>query len=398
MLNTGRTLWQSRGANGQGLAPGAALWGETLGRAGYDTFMAGKWHLPDAALPRSFKTIGPLTGGFLPSTTHGGAAYHRPAPGNPWTPDDPQWKGHWLDVNGRTVHSSERIADAAIDFLKSRAPAHAAPFFMYVAFNAPHDPRQAPGEFLAMYPPAKLKLPPNFLPQHPFLIEADFNGRDEILAPYPRTPEAIRVHLQEYYAILTHLDAQIGRILDALDASGRADNTVVIFTSDQGLAVGQHGLLGKQNLYDHSLRVPFLLAGPGIPKGRRCDALFHLQSLYATTCEMAGVSVPDTVQFPSLVPLITGRKKQLHDALYAAFLHRQRAVRTARWKLIRTPGAQQVQLFDVKNDPWEQRNLATAPRHAATRAQLDNRLRELMKELHDPMDAADLFPVAAPAR
>jgi len=390
MLNTGRTVWQCRGTNGQGLAEGAALWGETLGQAGYDTFMAGKWHIPDKALRRSFQTLGPLTGGFLMSTTNGGEAYHRPAPGSSWTPDGAQWKGHWLDVDGRIVHSSVRIADAAIDYLQTNVARSTNPFFMYVGFNAPHDPRQAPREFLDLYPPAKLKLPPNFLPHHPFLIEANFNGRDEILAPYPRTPEIIRVHLQEYYAIITHLDAQIGRVLDALEASGQAANTVVIFTSDQGLAVGQHGLLGKQNLYDHSLRMPFIIAGPGIPKGKRNDVLFNMQSLFATTCEMAGVPVPDSVQFPSLVPLLTGQKKKLHDALYAAFLDRQRAVRTEQWKLIRTPKAGQVQLFDVKKDPWETRNLAHETKYAATLAMMDAKLRELMREVKDPLPVEQL--------
>jgi len=391
MLNTGRTLWESRGTNGQDIATGAALWGETLGRAGYDTFMDGKWHIPDSALERSFKRLGPLTGGFLPSTTNGGAAYFRPAPDNPWTPDDPQWKGHWLEMGGRTVHSSVRIADAAIDYLRTDVTHSANPFFMYVAFNAPHDPRQSPREFLDMYPANKLKLPPNFLPKHPFLIEANFNGRDEILAPYPRTPEVIRTHLQEYYAIITHLDAQIGRILDALKASGKEDNTIVIFTSDQGLAVGQHGLLGKQNLYEHSLRMPFIIAGPGIPKGKRNDALFNMQSLFATTCEMAGLSIPETVQFPSIAPLIIGTKMQLHEALYAAFLDRQRAVRTTRWKLIRTPLEKQVQLFDMKKDPWEMRNLASDPRHAPTVFLLDGKLRELMRAMKDPLPEEQLF-------
>jgi choline-sulfatase len=396
MLNTGRTLWQSRGSNGQGLAPGAVLWGEALGRAGYDTFMAGKWHLPEEALTRSFRTLGPLTGGFLPSTTNGGAAYHRPAPGNSWTPDDPKWGGHWLTTNGQTLHSSALIADAAIDYLKTAGARGGRPFFMYIAFNAPHDPRQAPGAFLDLYPTKSLKLPPNWAPRHPFPIEAGFNGRDEILAPYPRTRDIIRIHLQEYYAIITHLDAQIGRILAALDSSGQAANTVVIFTSDQGLAVGQHGLLGKQNLYDHSLRVPFIIAGPGIPRSKRCEALVHLQSLFATTCEMGNVPVPSTVQFPSLVPLVTGKKRQLHEALYAAFLDRQRAVRTERWKLIRTPMAGQVQLFDVKHDPWETRNLAGDPRHAATRARLDAKLRELMRELRDPLPEAQVFTASRP--
>ncbi len=131
--------------------------------------------------------------------------------------------------------------------------------------------------------------------------------------------------------------------------------------------------------------MPFILAGPGIPHGKANDALFNMQSLFATTCEMAGVPVPASVQFPSLVPLITGQKKQLHDALYAAFLDRQRAVRTGRWKLIRTPHAREVQLFDVKNDPWEMRNLAANPKYAKTLAQLDAKLRELMQEMKDPL-------------
>lgn len=385
MLNTGRTLWQCRDASGQGVAEGAALWGETLGQAGYETFMAGKWHLPQQSLERSFKRLGPLTGGFLPSTGPRAPAYLRPAPGNPWTPDDPRWKGHWLEHDGNVVHSSTLIADSAIDFLRDQAAQETKPFFMYVSFNAPHDPRQAPREWLDLYPPGRLRVPPNFLGQHPFLIETSFEGRDEILAPYPRTPDVIRAHLQEYYAIITHMDAEIGRILAALDASGRAENTVVIFTSDQGLGVGQHGLLGKQNLYEHSIRVPFILAGPGIPKGRRNDALIYMQSLFATTCEMAGVPVPDSVQFPSLVPLITARRRELHDALYHAFLDRQRAVRTKEWKLIRTPPSGRVQLFNLRNDPWETRNLADDPRHAKVREALDRRLRELMTEMRDPV-------------
>ncbi|MBL9171102.1 MAG: sulfatase-like hydrolase/transferase [Verrucomicrobiales bacterium] len=390
MLNTGRRVWQCSDAKRQGIADGAALWGETMRQAGYQTFMAGKWHLPQAALVRSFETLGPLTGGFLPSTTNGGLAYYRPAPGNDWTPEDPRWKGHWLEVEGRTVHSSVRIADAAIDYLQHQASTRPAPFFMYVAFNAPHDPRQAPREFLDMYPAGQLRVPPNFLPKHPFRID-NFDLRDEILAPYPRTPAIVQTHLQEYYAIITHMDVQIGRILDALEASGQAQNTVVVFTSDQGLAVGQHGLMGKQNLYDHSVRMPFIMAGPGIPRGRRNDALFHMQSLFATTCEMAGVPVPASVQFPSIVPLITGQQRSGDAALYGAYLDVQRSVRTKDWKLIRSPKESQVQLFRIRQDPWEQRNLAAQPRYASVVAKLDQQLRELMALNQDPMTPRQVF-------
>jgi choline-sulfatase len=276
------------------------------------------------------------------------------------------------------VHSSVRIADAAIDYLLHQVTKRREPFFMYVAFNAPHDPRQAPREYLDLYSRSRLKIPPNFLPQHPFPIDG-YDLRDEILAPYPRTPQIIQAHLQEYYAILTHLDAQIGRVLDALDSSGQADNTVVVFTSDQGLAVGQHGLMGKQNLYDHSVRMPFLLAGPGIPRGRRNHALFHMQTLFATTCDMARVPVPATV------PLITDERKQGELALYGAYLNVQRSVRTKEWKLIRSLKVGQTQLFRVREDPWEQHNLATNPKYASVVARLDQQLRELMILNQDPL-------------
>lgn len=395
MLNTGRTVWQCRGTNESQLPPDAALWGATLGSAGYDTFMVGKWHIPEEALKRSFQSFGPLTGGFLPSTPTDGPAYSRPAPGNPWTPDDPKWKGHWLNVGGRTVHSSVRIADAAVQYLKDRASQNARPFFMYVAFNAPHDPRQAPSKFLDLYPPARVRMPPNFLPKHPFPIDG-YGGRDEILAPFPRTPEIVRKHLQEYYAMISHMDAQIGRILSALESTGQSGNTIVIFTSDQGLAVGQHGLLGKQNLYDHSVRMPFLIAGPGVPAGGRIDAGFYMQSAFATTCDMAGVAIPASVQFPSLKPLITGARKRLYDSIYGAFMDLQRSVRTDDWKLIRTPPARVVQLFDLRRDPWETHNLAADPKNARIVADLDQRLNHWMKELGDPMTPEQLAPALRP--
>lgn len=396
MINTGRMLWSKTGPKQGDVAPDTALWGETLRNAGYATYMTGKWHIPNNALTRSFDSHGPLTGGFLESTPVGGPAYNRPAPGNEWKPDDTKWAGHWLKVKGTTIHSSAYIADSAIDYLQNTASKSEKPFFMYVGFNSPHDPRQAPREFLDMYPTADLKLPPNFLPEPPFKIGATRALRDEVLAPYPRTPEIIRVHLQEYYALVTYMDVQIGRILDALEASGKASNTVVIFTSDHGLAVGQHGLLGKQNVYDHSLRIPFLMAGPGIPKGGRCDALFYMQSLFATTCEMAEVPVPASVEFPSIVPLVSGGKNELYDALYGAYIRDQRSVRTSEWKLVRTPGANEVELFDIRKDPWEMHNLAKDPAQAGTLKQLDDRLRRFLTEMHDPMSEADVFTSPGP--
>jgi arylsulfatase A-like enzyme len=391
MLNTGRYLWTC-GGDTCGDWP---LWGETLGKAGYDTFMTGKWHNQDAALRRSFKTVGPTGGGMFPSRDPDAAEhekqgivkdpYDRPRPGDSWSPYDTTLEGHWRKVDGRIIHSSKLWADTAIDYLNNHAAHSDNPFFMYVAFHAPHDPRQAPKEFVDMYPSAEIEVPPNFLPEHPF-DQGDHKLRDELLAPFPRTKEAIQVHLSEYYAIISHADYHIGRILDALEQSGRADNTIVIFSADQGLAVGQHGLMGKQNQYDCSVRMPLVVCGPGIEPDRQIDALVYLQSMFATTCEMARVGIPETVQFPSLVPLLTGQKARLYDSVYGAYRDLQRMVRTERYKLIRYPHVTEVQLFDLEEDPWETKDLAEDPRYAGTVKKLDAELHRWMKLTGDTLE------------
>ena len=113
-------------------------------------------------------------------------------------------------------------------------------------------------------------------------IRCPHSLRDEKLAPMPRTEHAIKVNRQEYYAIITHMDVQIGRILDSLEESGLADSTYVFYSADHGLGVGHHGLLGKQNLYEHSTRVPFIVQGPGIPKGKQIEAPIYLQDVMPT--------------------------------------------------------------------------------------------------------------------
>ncbi len=440
MLNTGRYLWTC-GGDTCGDWP---LWGETLGQAGYDTFVTGKWHNEAASLKRSFKTVGPTGGGMFPSKDPKAQEhkkqrilkdpYNRPAPGNSWSPSDESLEGHWRKAGDGIVHSSVLWADAAIDYLSHRAigsrqqtrgegilplrpegvpPSDRGqdvrdtkdsrnrrqdagrtqgrdalgtpPFFMYVAFHAPHDPRQAPKEFVDLYPPEEIKVPPNHLPEHPF-DQGDHKLRDEVLAPFPRTKEAVQVQISEYYAIITHLDQQIGRVLDALEKSGEADNTIVIFSADQGLAVGQHGLMGKQNQYDHSVRMPFVLCGPGIEAGRKIETMIYLQSLFATTCDMARIETPQTVQFPSLVPLLTGRTERLYDSIYGAYRDLQRMARTERYKLIRYPHVNEVQLFDLQEDPWETKDLAEDPRYADTVRSLDEQLHRWMKETGDKLE------------
>ncbi|HUA66388.1 MAG TPA: sulfatase-like hydrolase/transferase [Alphaproteobacteria bacterium] len=401
MLHTGRHVWAC-GGNNCGTYP---LLGETLQKNGYHTCAVGKWHNGDATALRSFvagKTIGP---GFYASTPTDGFAYRRPRPGDPWNAWDPKYRGHWTpnglwdiqdgDDGGRRAspryerhqHSSELYADSAVEMIGKLAAQPDTPFFLYVAWNSPHDPRQAPKEFVDMYPAEKIQVPPNFMAQYPFDIGA--NGRDEWLAPDVRTPEVVQVHRREYYALITWMDRQMGRILDALDKSGQADNTYIVVTADHGLAVGEHGLMGKQNLYDCSVRMPFIIIGPGISPGRRIDAMMYQHCLFQTICDIAGILAPATVQFPSLLPLLRGNQTRMFDSMYCAYEKYQRSIRTDSHKLILYPEVRQVQLFDIVNDPWEMKNLATDPANSGTISEL---FRELTKLQHTVSDKLVLNP------
>src|SRR5262249_12278494 len=137
--------------------------------------------------------------------------------------------------------------------------------------------------------------------------------RDEKLAPRPRTPGDVRRHLADYYACIEFLDAQVGRILEALRESGRYERTLIVFTSDHGLAIGSHGLFGKQNLYEHSMRSPLIVAGPGVPRGKRADAMCYLMDIFPTLGALAGVTPPDGNEGVSLAPVLEGRRRSGRD-------------------------------------------------------------------------------------
>jgi arylsulfatase A-like enzyme len=256
--------------------------------------------------------------------------------------------------------TNAKCADAVLDWLK--ADEGKKPFFVYYAPSMPHDPRTAEKEYHAKYDPAKLTLPKNFMTESKLDIGVR-EIRDEKLAKYPREEKEVRQHLADYYACITSLDHHLGRILDALKAAKKLDDTVVIFTSDQGLAVGgRHGLMGKQNLYEH-FKSPLVVAGPGVPKGKS-DALVYLHDLFPTACELAGVKVPAECDGASLVPVLTGKKGKVRDALFAVYTGTQRMVRDDRWKLLWFPKLGKFQLFDLKTDPDELKDLAEAKEHA----------------------------------
>ncbi len=382
MLTSGRFLWHA-----QALEPGLAeeanarrLWPQLLEDAGYETYMSGKWHV-NVDPSDVFNHVSNVRPGMPNQTPEG---YDRPKEGeeDPWSPSDPKFGGYW--EGGK--HWSEVLADDGEVFIRD-ATGRDKPFFLYLAFNAPHDPRQSPQSCVDRYPLDSLDVPDNFLAEYPYGEDmgAGRDLRDERLAPFPRTEYAVKVNRQEYYAIITHMDAQIGRVLRALDDSGEADNTVILFTADHGLGVGQHGLMGKQNMFDHSVRVPLIIAGPGIPAGRTIDTPVYLQDVLPTTLELAGAPAPEHVQFKSLLPLIRGVESESYPAIYGGYRHLQRMVTQGEYKLVVYPTIEKRLLFDLREDPLEERNLAENPAYAARIESMMRILEELQRATGDTL-------------
>ena len=287
-------------------------------------------------------------------------------------------------VVARSVNGSARHADNAIEFLRSQQPGK--PFFLYVAFAAPNDPHAGPGtapkKYMDMYKAGDVPVPPNFMPIHPF-DNGEMIIRDELLAPWPRTKEMMERHLAGFYSVITYMDHQIGRILEALKQTGQYDNTIIIFAADTGTAIGSHGLVGMQNLYEHSVGVPLILSGPGILKGKRSDALVYLYDLFPTICDLAKLDVPEGIDGKSLAPIMKGEETKVRDSVFFAYKDVQRAVRNERWKLIRYPRANETQLFDLRNDPQEMNDLAEDAPYRSKVDEMMDLLRNLQRELGD---------------
>jgi arylsulfatase A-like enzyme len=401
MLNTGRFLWRAHRVDktAEQERQAGRFWSEYLKKAGYETYFTGKWHVK-ANPAKAFDVARHVRGGMPNQTPQG---YNRPLPGepDPWSPFDQKFGGYW---QGGT-HWSVVVADDAIDYLHM-AKKSDKPFFMYIAFNAAHDPRQSPKEYVDKYPLNRIKVPVNFVPEYPWkdAIGCGENLRDEKLAPFPRTEHEVKVHRQEYYALITHMDAQIGRILAALKESGMADNTYIFFTADHGLAVGHHGLLGKQNLFDDSVRVPFMVKGPGVPQGQRNVTPIYMQDVMATTLDLAGIPKPDHVQFNSLMPLVRATSADAsggnsggapYDAIYGAYLGLQRSVKQNGYKLIMYPKIAKALLFNLKDDPQEMKDLADDPQNLPRLKALFARFLDLQRDTGDELDLRSVYPALA---
>jgi arylsulfatase A-like enzyme len=348
-----------------------------FGLHGYNTFGTGKWHNEKTAFEAGFQSGKNV---FL-----GGMADHFNTPlcemGDDGKLGQPVTKGFSTDL----------FAGAAIEYINEfPGGKNKNPFFCYIAFTAPHDPYSPHPDFVDEYSPDSINLPGNFMSLHPFAFD-DLTVRDENLLPWPRQAESVKMVLADYYGLITHLDQRVGDIIETLKQNDLYKNTIIVFAADNGLAIGSHGLLGKQNLYEHSMKVPLIIYGPGVPKGKTSEAFVYLSDLFPTLAELCSLPAPEGIDGQSLASLISGKLKEIRSSVFTAYRNTVRAVRTDEWKLIRYPERDHTQLFNLKEDPHELINLSDDPSFNTVK----NHLFDLLKEWQT--SSGDTVKLTSPA-
>lgn len=279
--------------------------------------------------------------------------------------------GYYSDAKGSDEeHTDGKVATEAIKLLEKHKDE---PFFLAVGFYKPHTPYIAPKKYFDLYPLEKIDVPKlgeSYSRTVP--AAALFSTR-----PWPNfgvTHEQARQSKQAYYAAISFVDAQIGRVVDALDRLGLRENTVIIFWSDHGYSLGTHGLWMKQSCFEDSARVPMIIAAPGLKAGGVSPRMVELIDVYPTLADLAGLPLPGKLPGASLRPLLA-QPEAAWDRPAFTQVERGgfpgRSVRTAQWRYTEwDEGKQGVELYDEKNDPGEMKNLASDANYAATITEL----------------------------
>ncbi|MDA7645690.1 sulfatase-like hydrolase/transferase [bacterium] len=364
MIMSGKSLFRAPMQLDTGL-----LLPQALRQGGYKTFATGKWHNGRESFLNCFDEAEAV---FL----GGAAGSHVNVPLN-------YRKGEEMvpyQVLG--IHASVLFADATIEYLKAQQGTKQ-PFFCYVPFTAPHSPHTPPGDFATMYNPKELTLPPNHPSANPLTTTApQRRGRN-------RDP---KTSLAAYYGMVSHLDEQVGRILDAIDTYGHRDDTIILLATDHGFSLGSHGEHGKANGYEHGSRSIMSFSGPGIPQGKRTPAFAYLLDIYPTLCELAHLPIPEDPEGMSLARVIHGKHGHERDTLFTAFMADQRTIRDARWKLFSRLNGGGLQLFDLLNDPHELNDRSSDSRSAPIIEQLQAKLELARIEAGDtPARVSDMM-------
>lgn len=353
---------------------------------GWRTVYSGKWHVAGTPRAAGFaETAGLFSSGGGPSGVRATlleTPTGRAVTGySGWTFKDSDGKPLPQHGVGLTPHTDRIMTDFAVAAI---ARAGEEPLFLQINFTAPHDPLHWPAGRENARDYRKQALPGNYRAAHPFET-GNLAGRDERIVAPPRREDDVRRERAIYFTQVEHIDAQVGRIVAAVERAGRLERTVFVFTSDHGLALGSHGLMGKQNQYEHTINVPLIVAGPGVPRGRVFAAQCYLRDLYPTLCELAGLGIPASVTARSLAPVLRGERAEVQDEIFGYYTGTQRMVREAAgWKLIHYPVSDRFQLFHLGDDPLELRNLIADPAHAAHAARLREKLAAWQRAHGDP--------------
>ena len=287
----------------------------------------------------------------------------------------------WLAAEGTDEEQTDGIgATEAIKLLEEFA-SNEKPFFLAVGFYRPHTPYVSPKKYFAMYPRDQIvvpTVPEGYLDTLPKAARATLTAK-RVNVNLP--DETARKAIQAYYASITFMDAQVGRVLDALDRVGLADNTVVLMTSDHGYHMGEHGHYQKQTLFENATRVPLILSVPGMKTaGQTTESLVEMVDYYPTLAELCGLHAPRHLSGVSQAGVLTDPNAKPRKAAFsqhrAGYTLRTDRHRYTEWG---RNGDQGAELYDHQSDPAEMVNLADRTQHAETVARLSKMLRDRVK-------------------
>ena len=369
--------------------------------AGYHTSLIGKYHLHSNPAGMDYFSILP-----------GQGDYHNPE----FIRKGEEHPSGWVQLGKRTVfegHSSDVIADQALDYLKNKRPADE-PFLLFCHFKAPHDSWEFAERYREFLEDVDILEPVNLFD--------DYEGRTDMLKKqlqyigsewgdhtnFERETSGLegrakkkmqyQLYMKKYLRCVKGVDDNVGRLLTYLDDSGLADNTVVMYTGDQGFFLGEHGLYDKRIMYEEALRMPCLVRWPQqVEPGTKSDGMILNVDFAPTIAGIAGLQVPADMQGRSFLPLLQGNlPKDWRNSMYYRyyFSHFETeshyGVRTYRHKLIHFDQLDQWELYDLEKDPHEMHNVYEDPQYQQVVMQLKQELKRLQTELDDdPADIGD---------
>lgn len=351
MLMYGQYLWESQKIN-KNNAPKSLP--EKLHDNGYYTFITGKWH----AMGKKVNTIFDETGSIQP--------------------------GQLKTYNSEGGHITDITGQEAVNFINSYNKPQ--PFFAYVAFNAPHVPRQTEQKYYDMYPAKNMVLPPSVVDNTPLNPNVKYQYTNN-----PLRSKTMQNRVQQNNAMVTHMDTRIGDIIKSLKEKGLYDKTIIVFTSDHGINFGENGVAGKVCLYEPSVTAPLIIKAPSISKNTKVSSRVYLQDIVPTLFDLLDLKTSEPTDFKSLEPLLS-KKGKARPSIYLAMFDDQRGIISSEnEKLIVYPKTGDLELYNLKTDPWETKNLISNKQSKATIVKLLQQMKTWQERTGDKTDLTPIY-------